>query len=116
MEDDLEFKEQPEPQSQPDIEIKEEWGEDISPDGNKKVFKTILKEGSGEAKPGKGDEVYVHYTGRLLDGTVFDSSVTRNELFKFQLGQGKVSSCYMHGQWGEGYKVVLVVKRCQSCL
>ena len=70
---------------------KSEWGEDISPDKDEKVFKKIIKEGVGEATPRKGDEVFVHYTGRLLDGTVFDSSVERNELFSFKLGQGSVS-------------------------
>ena len=50
----------------------------------------LLQEGSGDERPGKGDEVSVHYTGRLLDGTVFDSSVERNELFKFALGENKV--------------------------
>lgn len=74
----------------------EEWGEDISPDGDGQVFKKILKEGEGEERPMKGNEVYVHYTGRLLDGTVFDSSVDRNELFNFKLGQGKVSSHFIN--------------------
>ena len=74
----------------------EEWGEDISPDGDGQVFKKILKEGEGEERPMKGNEVYVHYTGRLLDGTVFDSSVDRNELFHFKLGQGNVSSHFIN--------------------
>lgn len=68
-----------------------EWGEDISPDKNGKVFKKILAEGTGEAKPMNGNTVFVHYTGKLLDGTVFDSSVQRKELFSFELGKGKVS-------------------------
>ena len=33
-----------------------------------------------------------HYTGRLLDGSVFDSSVTRGTPFKFPLGEKKVIS------------------------
>ena len=32
----------------------------------------------------------MHYTGRLLNGTVFDSSVTKGEAFEFTLGIGKV--------------------------
>ena len=44
----------------------------------------VLQEGTG-AKPGPTDEVTVHYTGRLLDGTVFDSSVNRGEPATFTL-------------------------------
>ena len=44
----------------------------------------VLKEGTG-AKPGPTDTVTVHYTGKLLDGTVFDSSVERGEPAKFPL-------------------------------
>lgn len=46
----------------------------------------VLKEGTG-AKPGPTDMVTVHYTGRLLDGTVFDSSVQRGEPATFALNQ-----------------------------
>ena len=47
-------------------------------------------------KPGRGKNpstnkvVKVHYTGRLLDGTVFDSSVERGEPFEFTLGTHQV--------------------------
>ena len=37
-----------------------------------------------------GNTVYVHYTGKLLDGTVFDSSVDRGEPFSFRLGVGQM--------------------------
>lgn len=36
----------------------------------------VLKEGDG-AMPTADDQVEVHYTGKLIDGTVFDSSVDR---------------------------------------
>ena len=37
-----------------------------------------------------GDQVAVHYRGRLLDGTQFDASYDRGEPFTFQVGQGMV--------------------------
>lgn len=42
----------------------------------------ILKQGNG-AKPTEKDRVCVHYTGRLTDGTVFDSSVQRDQAAEF---------------------------------
>jgi len=54
------------------------------------VKKTILKQGSGEELPQVGQEVEVHYVGTLLDGTEFDSSRKRSELFKFTIGVGQV--------------------------
>src|SRR5438046_1639942 len=53
------------------------------------LVKEDVKVGTGpEAKA--GDHVSVHYTGRLLDGTKFDSSLDRNEPFDFTLGAGQV--------------------------
>jgi len=37
----------------------------------------------------KGDKVKVHYTGRLEDGTVFDTSVERGP-YEFTIGQSKI--------------------------
>ena len=49
----------------------------------------IQKEGSG-GKPARGRNVSVHYTGRLLNGTVFDDSTMRGQPLEFPAGMGRV--------------------------
>ena len=62
----------------------------------------ITEPGSGEqAQAGK--TVKVHYTGRLLDGTKFDSSLDRNDPIEFKLGQGMVIK-----GWDEGIALLKV--------
>ncbi|MBQ2907257.1 MAG: FKBP-type peptidyl-prolyl cis-trans isomerase [Bacteroidales bacterium] len=58
------------------------------------------KSGNGE-NPQVGTQVKVHYTGKLLDGTVFDSSISRNEPIQFDLGVGQVIP-----GWDEGIRLM----------
>lgn len=47
----------------------------------------VLKEGEGTKTPQMGTNITVHYTGSLLDGRIFDSSVRRGEPVTFEVGQ-----------------------------
>jgi len=48
-----------------------------------------LNEGTGPTVP-PGIKVSVHYTGKLTNGTVFDSSYSRGEPISFTVGVGQV--------------------------
>lgn len=56
----------------------------------------VQEEGTG-AQPQTGDNIVVHYSGYLEDGTMFDSSVMRDQTFDFTVGMGQV----IRG-WDEG--------------
>jgi FKBP-type peptidyl-prolyl cis-trans isomerase FklB len=58
----------------------------------------VIKEGTG-AKPGPTSNVTVHYTGSLIDGRVFDSSVDRGEPLSFALN-GVIAG------WTEGLQLM----------
>lgn len=53
------------------------------------LFYKITKNTDGEA-PAKGNEVAVHYAGRLVDGFEFDNSFKRGEPISFPVGVGRV--------------------------
>ncbi|KAH0471151.1 hypothetical protein IEQ34_000874 [Dendrobium chrysotoxum] len=69
--------------------------------GNQGLKKKLVKGGDGWETPEVGDEVEVHYTGTLLDGTKFDSSRDRGTPFTFKLGQGQVIK-----GWDQGIKTM----------
>ena len=60
------------------------------------LYYVMTEEGNGEM-PAKGDKVKVHYTGKLLDGKVFDSSIERGEPIEVPIGMG-----YVIPGWDEG--------------
>jgi FKBP-type peptidyl-prolyl cis-trans isomerase len=54
----------------------------------------ILKEGDEGTEPQVGDEVEMHYSGTLKDGTKFDSSYDRGQPLPLRIGRGQVIKCW----------------------
>lgn len=73
----------------------------------------VEKAGEGDS-PEKGQMVTAHYHGTLLDGEVFDSSVTRGQPFSFPVGMGRVikgwDEAFLGMSKGEKRKLILPAK------
>jgi FKBP-type peptidyl-prolyl cis-trans isomerase (trigger factor) len=65
-------------------------------DSLKELKKIDLKPGSG-AEAVHGAKVSIHYVGMLQDGTVFDSSITRNQPVSFPLGVAQALPAWDQG-------------------
>jgi FKBP-type peptidyl-prolyl cis-trans isomerase FkpA len=76
------------------------------------IFYIEKVKGKG-ARAVSGKKVSVHYTGRLLDGTVFDSSLERKPVkpYEFTLGAGQVIQGWDEGiaLMNEGGKATLII-------
>jgi len=68
---------------------------------------TEVETGTG-AQAEAGKTVSVHYTGKLEDGRVFDSSISRGEPITFPLGAGRVIK-----GWDEGIALMKVGGKAQ---
>lgn len=81
-------------------QINEMAGEDFKKTSSGLRYK-ITQENSDGEKPQPGQIVNVHYTGKLKDGEVFDSSRKRGEPISFPIGKGKVIP-----GWDEGIQLL----------
>ena len=68
---------------------KQQIGDVIHHTNDKGVIKKILKVGEDGPDIETGQEVLVNYTGRLTDGTIFDTSEDK-EALKVSIGVGQV--------------------------
>ncbi len=75
-------------------EMVETTGKEVTTESGLKYVDLVV--GTGES-PMKGQTAVVHYTGWLMDGEKFDSSVDRGTPFSFPVGMGRVIK-----GWDEG--------------
>ena len=72
------------------------------------IYYQIIEEGKG-SHPTMNGKVKVHYEGKLLNGTVFDSSIKRGEPIEFPLG-GVIKG------WTEGVQLMKNGSKFQTSL
>lgn len=88
--------------------ISEQWPDAVvTPTGLRYV---VVAEGTGDT-PAKGSVVTVHYTGTLLNGKKFDSSVDRGQPIDFPVGKGQVIKGWEEALLGmkKGEKRILII-------
>lgn len=89
--------------------IEQKWPDAVTtPSGLKYV---VVEKGNGGETPVKGTTIKAHYTGKLLDGTKFDSSHDRGQPIEFPVGTGRVikgwEEAFLSMQKGE--KRILII-------
>ncbi|XP_061112952.1 peptidyl-prolyl cis-trans isomerase FKBP5 [Conger conger] len=77
-------------EGQPSTAVFASHGVDITTLKDQGVLKVVKRPGIDTERPMIGDKLFVHYTGKLLNGKKFDSSLDRKEPFTFSLGKGQV--------------------------
>lgn len=92
-----------------DTDTEVNMAEETSTTASGLQIKTLVVGTGDKAEPGK--TAVVHYTGWLLDGTKFDSSVDRGTPFEFPLGAGRVIKGWDEGvaTMNIGGKVELII-------
>jgi FKBP-type peptidyl-prolyl cis-trans isomerase len=64
-------------------------GDTVDLTGDGSLVKTIIALGEEGPLPQKGEHIFCNYEGKLMDGTVFDSSYEK-EAFTVPIGEGNV--------------------------
>jgi FKBP-type peptidyl-prolyl cis-trans isomerase len=74
------------------------------------LYYVSIRQGTGQ-KASAGLRVSVHYTGKFLDGTLFDSSYSRGKPIEFELGRGYVITGWDQGilKMRKGGKAMLLI-------
>ena len=70
----------------------------------------VMESGEEGTKPNKGDNVEMHYEGKLTNGNKFDSSFDRGSPLPLRIGSGQVIKCWdevgLHLNVGAKVKVI----------